>query len=200
MDLDAYSLRLRKWTKEEKESVLKLRLENGWGPLRISKETGIPIGQIKFWVYGIQGRKKKQKVKRSTDAEVSKRRYYRTKFNDWFSYKSQTLRSGLIKRHGSKEGVPSSKEIREFLVSCQKNCAFCQVSLDDKSFSVDHKIPISRGGGCGLDNLVQCCRRCNTAKGSMNVNEYMQIRNLVSSWEDGGKNLFGRLMRGGRFA
>jgi 5-methylcytosine-specific restriction endonuclease McrA len=42
-------------------------------------------------------------------------------------------------------------------------CAYCGQDAD----TVDHVISIVRGGDpLSLDNLVACCRRCNSSKGS----------------------------------
>lgn len=43
-------------------------------------------------------------------------------------------------------------------------CAYCGAETDDTSRSLDHVMPQSRGGEHTPDNLVVCCRRCNSAK------------------------------------
>jgi len=45
-------------------------------------------------------------------------------------------------------------------------CHYCQVRYPDidVTFTVDHVIPRSQGGGEDLDNLVCCCAPCNRAK------------------------------------
>lgn len=43
-------------------------------------------------------------------------------------------------------------------------CAYCGKETDDVSRSLDHIMPQSRGGEHTLENLVVCCRRCNSAK------------------------------------
>lgn len=48
------------------------------------------------------------------------------------------------------------------------HCPYCQttwVSIDD--LTIDHNVPVSRGGSLGLDNLVVCCEPCNQAKGEV---------------------------------
>jgi hypothetical protein len=41
-------------------------------------------------------------------------------------------------------------------------CAYCGLEANQ----VDHIIPRSAGGSHDLDNLVACCKPCNTRKGS----------------------------------
>ena len=50
-------------------------------------------------------------------------------------------------------------------------CARCGKSLlvTDEDFSVDHVIPLSRGGNYDLRNLVGLCIKCNRLKGDILV-------------------------------
>ena len=45
-------------------------------------------------------------------------------------------------------------------------CEYClsQARYSTQSFSVDHIIPISKGGDCSLDNLALSCQGCNSHK------------------------------------
>jgi len=46
-------------------------------------------------------------------------------------------------------------------------CWYCGTNLHPfRNFSIDHFIPIVKGGGEDFDNLVPSCRSCNIAKGS----------------------------------
>jgi len=42
-------------------------------------------------------------------------------------------------------------------------CQYC--GAQSKDLTIDHIIPKRLGGGLHWDNLVACCRRCNTRKG-----------------------------------
>ena len=67
-------------------------------------------------------------------------------------------------------------------------CFYCSVELqyipkdtDDKNRSrswatLDHKIPISKGGEHTLKNCVIACRSCNFSKGTKTDTEFMAVR------------------------
>ena len=41
----------------------------------------------------------------------------------------------------------------------------------------DHRVPLSRGGSDGIDNLAVSCRRCNSDKGTLTDAEFLAVRN-----------------------
>jgi 5-methylcytosine-specific restriction endonuclease McrA len=51
-------------------------------------------------------------------------------------------------------------------------CAYCKVTLDDYSRTVDHLFPKSRGGKLSNSNKVPACGECNKMKGDMNIVEF----------------------------
>jgi hypothetical protein len=59
----------------------------------------------------------------------------------------------------------------------EKLCYYCQKPTDLEDWTIDHKIPLSRGGSNARHNKVGCCRPCNAEKGAMTADEYVPIRN-----------------------
>lgn len=45
-------------------------------------------------------------------------------------------------------------------------CHYCGLHVGIKNLTMDHVIPLSRGGRSTKGNLVPCCKKCNTAKQS----------------------------------
>jgi 5-methylcytosine-specific restriction endonuclease McrA len=45
-------------------------------------------------------------------------------------------------------------------------CHYCGRRVGFKNLTMDHVIPLSRGGRSTKGNLVPCCKECNTAKKS----------------------------------
>lgn len=46
-------------------------------------------------------------------------------------------------------------------------CHYCRESFPPKELTMDHVIPIARGGRSEKFNLVPCCKGCNTQKRQM---------------------------------
>lgn len=66
----------------------------------------------------------------------------------------------------------SLQERREILLKTNRKCAHCGIGLDehDEKFSVEHIIPISKGGTHEKENLVALCFDCNQNKSNLIIN------------------------------
>ena len=53
-------------------------------------------------------------------------------------------------------------------------CVWCGSSLEDDNvtLSLDHIVPVSRGGTNGSKNLVTSCRKCNSVRGDRTVRDF----------------------------
>lgn len=56
----------------------------------------------------------------------------------------------------------SYKGIRRRLLKQNPLCYWCKKQLTASSATVDHVIPLSKGGTNGFDNFVLACKACNT--------------------------------------
>jgi 5-methylcytosine-specific restriction endonuclease McrA len=52
-------------------------------------------------------------------------------------------------------------------------CHYCGDVFDSREMTLDHVIPLCRGGKNVPDNLVPCCTGCNAAKGAMAYAEFI---------------------------
>lgn len=59
-------------------------------------------------------------------------------------------------------------------------CGYCGCEVPSDKETIDHRVPKSKGGGNQVDNLMFCCRTCNTAKGVKTLEEYR----LWLKWRD----------------
>lgn len=62
-----------------------------------------------------------------------------------------------------------------------KRCYYCGVSICSDSATVDHVVAKSLGGGNEPENLVACCKSCNSAKGDKTLDDFRILLALNSS-------------------
>ena len=74
-------------------------------------------------------------------------------------------------KRGDPRGTRAYKARRlEVLARDQWTCFYCQMPAT----TVDHVIPIIQGGDpIAYDNLVSCCSRCNSSKGSRSEGSFL---------------------------
>lgn len=73
---------------------------------------------------------------------------------------------------------PNPKAIRRFKKKWTEyygyHCAYCTKDCEELS-TIDHIVPLSKGGGNTLDNLVMACYRCNQQKGNLSLSEFKPL-------------------------
>lgn len=62
------------------------------------------------------------------------------------------------------------------LLAAHLYCAYCAVRLDRRAATLDHRIPLARGGTHGVDNLVLACLACNRAKANLTPAEWVEMQ------------------------
>jgi Mg2+ and Co2+ transporter CorA len=79
-------------------------------------------------------------------------------------------------------------DIIKFKEESEKVCHYCGKKIASKEdLTVDHVIPLSKGGRNVKDNLVISCRTCNSEKANLNAEryaEFLNITNLMSERAD----------------
>lgn len=75
-----------------------------------------------------------------------------------------------------------SKAEKDLMVKIKENnkhvCYYCGKNITDPDdLTVDHKIPVARGGQTVEFNLVISCKNCNLTKSNLNESEYRSILN-----------------------
>lgn len=67
-------------------------------------------------------------------------------------------------------------DVRRLLKSQKGLCYYCRARMGD-AYTMDHVVPVSRGGSNSPENLVLACRSCNSRKGTR----------LPHEWPEGGR-------------
>lgn len=73
-------------------------------------------------------------------------------------------------------GSYTAKEIQGLYEEQEGLCAYCGIRLFDE-YQVDHYIPLTKGGGNTIDNLLCACETCNKSKGNKMPEEWIAERN-----------------------
>jgi len=113
--------------------------------------------------------------------------------------KARELRSRLLSRSkdpGIKQTTPTVAELEKWMTRDSYVCYYSGVDLTLDTVTVDHKIPISKGGTNELENLCIASHHMNTAKGNLTAEEFMDLLILIRKWEDKGEGLLRRLKQG----
>lgn len=57
-------------------------------------------------------------------------------------------------------------------------CIYCKVKLDEENATVDHIVPISKGGNNTQVNMLVCCKDCNHERGNDNFNNFLKYKGI----------------------
>lgn len=63
-------------------------------------------------------------------------------------------------------------------------CYYCGEHFPAKKLTMDHLLPVARGGSSSKGNIVACCKECNTRKSNMLPSELEEFLERVSGNEE----------------
>lgn len=85
----------------------------------------------------------------------------------------QIKHAGTARRRARMLGLDgehvSSAQVEQLFESYDYHCAYCKVMVAD---TIDHVVPLVRGGRHEYANLLPACIRCNMDKGTLLLNEW----------------------------
>lgn len=90
--------------------------------------------------------------------------------------KPEKHRSYSAKRRTQKTEAGGSFTAAEWVDLCRQygwKCLACGRS--NRKLTVDHIIPISRGGGSNISNIQPLCKPCNSSKGNYHTTDYRKM-------------------------
>lgn len=68
-----------------------------------------------------------------------------------------------------------TKEFIEYIYSIE-NCYYCKDFIDKKYRTLEHKLPLNRGGQHTVDNITMACLKCNCTKRDMTEIEFNKYK------------------------
>jgi hypothetical protein len=72
------------------------------------------------------------------------------------------------------EGNFTSQDWLDLMRLWNWKCAYCEVKLTRGTRSTDHIVPLTKGGANEKDNIVPCCRSCNSKKNNRLLSEWLE--------------------------
>ena len=76
------------------------------------------------------------------------------------------------------QGTRAGYEVREYLLEkWGHKCAYC--SKENIPLQIEHIVPRAKGGSNRVSNLCLACEKCNTAKGTKDIKDFLKTRILV---------------------
>jgi len=63
-------------------------------------------------------------------------------------------------------------------------CHYCKTIVDPSELTMDHKIPLARGGTSERMNIVPACKECNNKKKFLLPTEWEEFMNIIKGNSD----------------
>lgn len=135
-------------------------------------------------------RRKNYEINRDTILKQQKQYYDRNKKNPEFMERlsrnnqkwkkankqkvnQQTRRRRAVRLNSYVEDIP--QEFIDLLLIRQKNlCRYCLVDFDLEPYTLEHIVPLSRGGKHEKRNIALVCKACNSSKRNKTHTEYLE--------------------------
>lgn len=110
-----------------------------------------------------------------------KRKEYARKWRaeNWLAVRARSHHRRVVERTAAGTYTPE-----QFLARCEFygwRCYLCGVNLGRATVTVEHRIPLSRGGANWPANLAPACKSCNSRKFNLTETEYRSMYQCESS-------------------
>lgn len=86
------------------------------------------------------------------------------------------------KNRAKRKGASGTCSAAQWLAKCEYHgwrCYLCSVSLDRKSLTIEHRIPLTKGGTEWPANLAPACLPCNLSKSNKTEREYRRFLKTI---------------------
>ena len=117
--------------------------------------------------------------------------------------KMQSLKSSLKKRSEDNNVLfkIDMDELRDmFFNSYGKGCRYCDKKMTLRNMVCDHIIPLAKNGNSTVDNLQLICKSCNTRKGPLDEEDFIELMSWVETLKNETKEyVLRKLAKGGRY-
>lgn len=118
--------------------------------------------QAKFYVENKERLGKRNALWKKTNPEQSRRQ--------------SSIRRAKLR---ASSGDHTVTEIRRLLVRQKNACAVCRCDIGKKKHTVDHIVPLARGGSNAIENIQLLCATCNKQKGTKDAVQFMRSKGFL---------------------
>lgn len=130
---------------------------------------------------------KEYRIKNSSKIKKTNKEYYKKNKKlirqKQREYRKEYLKRDYVKLKYQKQnylrraltGDITEDQIKEIYIRDNYNCIYCSNVLD---LTLDHIIPLKKGGPSTYDNMVVSCRSCNCSKSDKNVIDWCNSKNI----------------------
>jgi len=125
-------------------------------------------------------------IKRATEWN-RKNKQRRKEIKDKWRANNRDRTNFLTRRYHYRRKHNAGSATFEQVMDLFKMFPICPYCNKNKSVSIDHMIPLSKGGTNDIDNLLPVCVSCNSQKRDKTIKEFRPI--LVMMWERMADNL-----------
>jgi len=111
----------------------------------------------------------------------------KTKGYSYYSHRKLNRRFSCSIRRAKSKGIVWTLTKEEFSILITQPCHYCNHPLRETSTGLDQKKPKE---GYTIDNVVPCCKECNTAKSNFfTYDEMLLIGKVIKEIKDKRKNI-----------
>jgi 5-methylcytosine-specific restriction endonuclease McrA len=154
----------RNWSKNNPEKVIEY--SKNWSKNNPEKRKQ----SANNWYYKnreSENRKARIRARENKETRATRKR-------DWAKANPEKIRAQTERRRIRKlentEYLITEKEYKKLY---SKPCVYCG---SNKKITIDHVIPVSRGGVHGVGNLVPACLSCNSSKRDKTIMEWRKLK------------------------
>lgn len=120
------------------------------------------------------------KAKRKAYRETEKAKEIHRKYKTSLKGKLTNRKNAGIRKQRLKnmklEGDLTVEQWQDIMAQHNYSCAYCNVRFSELiPATIDHVIPMIKGGRHSADNVVPACRSCNSSKGAKPLEEFKKV-------------------------
>jgi hypothetical protein len=160
-----------------------------YGVERAASYYNAPIHLVTKWLKGKESIFQKQKIRAD-----SQRAYIRKRYREGTlivkQYKKETrkspfvaltksLKRNLRKKGRSYEMCPEAIDLWKLALNQRLKCKYSGLKLTKKNISIDHILPLSKGGDSDISNLCLVTKEVNYMKHTMGAEEFIDLCKII---------------------